>query len=80
MLFFMVSELRKRYPECNIFFALWEEIDTTNYRFDMIKYKYRLKKIALGGVKGFKELIISLLTDFVKVVIKYPEKKENISN
>lgn len=62
------------------FFASREEIDTTNYRFDTIKYKYRLKKIALGGVKGFKELIISLLTDFVKVVIKYPEKKENISN
>lgn len=75
MLFVMVSELRKRYPECNIFFASREEIDTTNYRFDTIKYKYRLKKIALGGVKGLEELIISLLTDFVKVVIKYPEKK-----
>lgn len=75
MLFVMVSELRKRYPECKIFFASREEIDTTNYRFDAVKYKYRLKKIALGGVKGFKELIISLLTDFVKIVIRYPEKK-----
>lgn len=75
MLFVTVSELRKRYPECKIFFATGEELDTTNYKFDTIKYKYRLKKIALGGAKGIKELVVSLLADFIKTIIRYPEKK-----
>lgn len=75
MLYVTVSELRKRYSECKIFFATGEDISTEDYLFDTIRYKYRLKKIALGGVIGIKELMTSVLTDFVKVMIRYPERK-----
>jgi polysaccharide pyruvyl transferase WcaK-like protein len=75
MLFVTVSELRKRYSDCKIFFATGEELSTEDYLFDTIRYKYRLKKIALGGLIGIKELMTSVLMDFVKVMIRYPERK-----
>lgn len=75
MLFVTVSELRKRYSDCKIFFATGEELSTEDYLFDTIRYKYRLKKIALGGLIGIKELMTLVLMDFVKVMIRYPERK-----
>lgn len=75
MLFVTVSELRRRYPDCEIFFATAEDLNVDDYQFKTIKYKYRLKQIALGGLKGFRELLISIVADFVKIVIRYPEKK-----
>lgn len=75
MLFVTVSELRKRYSDCKIFLATGEELNTSDYMFEAIRYKYRLKKIALGGSTGIKELIVSLLADFVKIIIRYPETK-----
>ena len=70
MLFVTVSELRRRYPDCEIFFATAEDLNVDDYQFKTIKYKYRLKQIALGGLKGFRELLISIVADFVKIVIR----------
>lgn len=75
MLFVTVSELRQRYPDCKIFFATGEELDVGEYQFDILKYKYRLKKIALGGLQGIREFLISIIADIVKIIIRYPEKK-----
>lgn len=75
MLFVTVSELRQRYPDCEIFFATGEDLNVDAYQFKTIKYKYRLKQIALGGFNGFRQFVTSILVDFVKLVIRYPEKK-----
>ena len=75
MLFVTVSELRQRYPDCEIFFATGEDLNVDEYQFKTIKYKYRLKQIALGGFTGIRQLFTSILADFVKIVIRYPEKK-----
>lgn len=75
MLFVTVSELRQRYPDCEIFFATGEDLNVDAYQFKTIKYRYRLKQIALGGFNGFRQFVTSILVDFVKLVIRYPEKK-----
>lgn len=75
MLFVTVSELRQRYPDCEIFFATGEDLNVDEYQFKTIKYKYRLKQIALGGFMGIRQLFTSILADLAKIVIRYPEKK-----
>lgn len=75
MLFVTIYELRKRYPDCMIYFATGEEIPMEEYRFNRVRYTHRLKKIALGGILGIKELLVSIAVDFIKRIIRYPGSK-----
>lgn len=69
MLFVTVDELRRRYPDCRIYFATSERISKDDYWFDTIKYTRGVKKVSLGGINAFKELMISIVKDFVKIII-----------
>lgn len=73
MLFVTVDELRRRYPDCRIYFATSERISKDDYWFDTIKYTRGVKKVSLGGINAFKELMISIVKDFVKIIIRYPK-------
>lgn len=48
MLFVTVSEIKKRNPNADIYFATWEKPDLSNYTFSSVFYNMNAQKIALG--------------------------------
>lgn len=68
MLFVTVDELRKAYPDCKIYCACTEWIDSQVYNFDCIYYSDREKNIALRK-NTLRNYIEAILKDAVKVVI-----------
>lgn len=69
MLLTMVSELRKRYDNCEIYFATGEKIDTKLYKFHKIKYTHGTKQIAIGGMNTIKGYCYSVIADAVNFVL-----------
>ena len=54
MLYVTVSELSKRFPSCEIFFALREPYNQDAYTFRQILYSPKSLRIAFGGFEAFK--------------------------
>lgn len=77
MLYITVDEIKKRYPDANIFFGTTEEFDENEYTFRRLYYSPRAKEIALGGVKSVFRLFESIVWDFVKFFIG---KKDSIGH
>lgn len=48
MLYVTVSEIKKSYPDCEVYFATHEYIDDGNLKFKRLLYTYQSKKIALS--------------------------------
>ncbi len=64
-----VNELRKRFPNCNIYFAASEDYHEELYKFKKVYSSGQAKKIALGGMKGFKTASKLLIKDSIKYII-----------
>lgn len=72
MLFVTVDELKKRIPECTVYFASYEAFDESKYAFKKVFYSEDAKNIALG--KNSTKLRIKCT---VKDVIKFVIGKHN---
>ena len=67
MLDLTMDELKKRFPDCEIFFgSLGENIDLSNYRFDELFFPGRARTIAKGGVSALKMTVACFVYDFLK--------------
>ena len=72
MLYVTVNELRKRFTNCNIYFATSENYSEELYNFHKIYYSELAQKIALEGIKRFKiaaKLLKLLIKDCIKFII-----------
>ncbi len=74
MLFITVSEIRKRFPNSNIYFETLEIIELANYKFDSIRVSANTWEMLLGGIGG----AIAYIKRFVKDSIRFllGERKE----
>lgn len=45
MLFITVDEIRKRYPDAEIYFGTDEYLDLSEYKFEYVYYNYGIQKI-----------------------------------
>lgn len=67
MLFVTTDEVKKRYPECNVYFGCNnEEYNENNYTFKKVKYTLQTQNYALGSAKY---IVIQYCKDIIKFLI-----------
>lgn len=69
MLYIATDEVKKRYPDAEVYFATMEEYDENKYCFKKLYYSERAKIIALGGLSGCLEFGKSLIWDAGKILL-----------
>ena len=69
MLYIATDEVKKRYPDAEVYFATIEEYEEDKYRFKKLYYSERAKIIALGGLSGWLEFGKALIWDAGKIVL-----------
>ena len=70
MLFVSVDEIKKRYPEAEVYFASVEQIDEEKYNFKKLHYAEGAKLLALAEKKRYGKLAIRFLKDIVKFILR----------
>lgn len=69
MLYITVDELRKRFPDCTLYFSTVEKYNFDSYRFNCFRMTGRNVKLALGGFPSLTILPKSILFDIAKIII-----------
>lgn len=74
MLFITVNEIRKRFPNSDIYFETLEIVELSNYKFDSIRVSINTWEMLLGGIGG----TIAYMKRFVKDSMRFllGERKE----
>lgn len=68
MLFITVDELRKRIPDCEIYYAGTEEIEENTFTFKEVFYSENSKRIALHNKRGYF-IAKCIVKDLIKLII-----------
>lgn len=69
MLFVTVDELKKRIPDCDIYFATTEILDESNLNFKRLYYSDDAKQIALESKRRVLIILKSIIKDCIKFLL-----------
>lgn len=70
MMYVTVDEIRKRFPDAEIYYMSHENVDMSDFAFEHIYVSPYSKTIALGGIKGLIRSIQSTCFEIVKTVLR----------